>query len=333
MAKIHFPAFALLALAIPACAQDASLDPAAPIERVLVVGQLPGPALWRVSKDGHVMWLFGTYSPLPRQMVWRSQQVENALAQSTALLAPPASGISVGWGSAFNIVTTLPFLVGVKKNADGAHLQDVVPADVYARWSVLKQKYLPNDRSIEEERPMFAADTLFQKGIYAVGMDRGNAVSGRIFEMAKNWKIKIVNSDVTVPLDNPRQAVRDFKKTRFEDLECFTKTIDRLESDLDAMRVRANAWSKGDIAAIRKLDFPDQSASCNAAVLDSKWMGGIKGAADLHQRAAASWLAAVDKTVAANAFTFALLPIHEINKPDGLLATLRTRGYTVDEPD
>ena len=41
-------------------------------ETILVAGQRPGPGLWKVSKGDHVLWVFGTYSPLPKKMEWRS---------------------------------------------------------------------------------------------------------------------------------------------------------------------------------------------------------------------------------------------------------------------
>jgi hypothetical protein len=327
---------ALLSLALVstfACAQEAPVTPDAPVQNILVVGQLPGPALWKVSKGEHVLWVFGMYSPLPQNMTWRSQQVENALAQSQELLTPPGSTFSVGWANSFNVLTAAPFLIGIKKNADGAHLQDVVPADVYTRWAVLKTRYIGNDQDIEEERPMFAAGTLFGQAIRASGMDNGNAIRTRIEELARNWKIKRTSTSVVMPMENPRQAVREFKKAHLEDVECFTKTIDRLETDLNAMKVRANAWSLGNIEAIRKLSFPDQTQSCNAAIMDSKWMGNIKEAGDLRQRIKVSWLAAAETSLANNKTTFAMLPMSDLLNPDGLVATLRSKGYQVDEPD
>jgi hypothetical protein len=316
-----------------AWAQEAPVTDNTTIQNILVVGQRPGPALWKVSKGEHVLWVFGTYSPLPKDMTWRSQQVENALAQSQELLEPPGSAFQVGWADSFNMLTAAPFLIGIKKNADGAHLQDVVPADVHARWTVLKTKYIGNDKGIEEERPMFAADTLFEKAIRASGMDKGYAIQDRIKELAKNWKIKRTSTALMLPMENARAAARDFKKAHLDDVECFTKTVDRLETDLDAMKVRANAWSMGNIDAIRKLSFPDQKQSCNAAIMDSKWMGNLKDAGNVQQRMKASWLTAAEKSLVNNKSTFAMLPMSELLNPDGLLATLRAKGYQIDEPD
>ena len=322
-----------IVLMSPTWAQEQPVTAEAPVQNVLVVGQRPGPALWKVSKGDHVLWVFGTYSPLPQNMTWRSQAVENALAQSQEILGQPGSAMSVGWANSFNLLTAAPFLIGIKNNADGAHLQDVVPADVYARWTVLKGKYIGSDNGIEAERPMFAASHLFDKALAANGMDRGLAIQKRVEELARNWKIKQTSTSVPVALDNPREAIRDFKKAHLDDVDCFTKTVDRLEGDIDAMKVRANAWATGDINAIRKLKFPDQKQSCNAAILDSKWLSNLKGAADLEQRVKAAWLAAAEKSLANNKATFAMLPMWDLLDPNGLVAALRTRGYQVDAPD
>jgi hypothetical protein len=208
-----------------AVAQEAPAGEESTVQNILVVGQRPGPALWKVSRDEHILWIFGTYGPLPKNMTWRSQQVENALAQSQELLEPPGSAFHVGWADSFNLLTTAPFLIGIRKNVDGAQLQDVVPADVYARWTVLKTRYLGDDKGIEEERPIFAAGTLFEKAMRASDMDTGYAIPDRIRELAKNWKIKRTSTTVMLPMENTRAAVRDFKKTQLDDVECSPRRL------------------------------------------------------------------------------------------------------------
>lgn len=317
-------------LATPAWAQTAA---DAPPEQILIVGQRPGPGLWKVSKDDHVLWIFGTYSPLPFKMVWRSQQVETVLAQSQEFLGAPGAGVGVGFSQAFNLITALPFAIGAKKNPDGAMLQDVVPPDVYARWTVLKKKYLGDDQSIEKERPIFAAPALFGKALAQAGLGNDNHVITAIRQIAKKNNVKYTPTGVTLHLDNPRGALRDFKKSPMEDLECFTKTIDRLEVDLDAMRARANAWAIGDLERMRKLSYSDQDSACNSAVFNSPVMRSLAGAAPLDQRMRDTWLAAAEKSLATNKSTFALLPVSRILDPAGMLAALQAKGYAVEQPE
>lgn len=317
-------------LATPAWAQTAA--DTAP-EKILIVGQRPGPGLWKVSKDDHVLWIFGTYSPLPVKMVWRSQQVETVLARSQEILGLPGASVGVGFSQAFNLITALPFAIGAKRNPDGALLRDVVPPDVYARWTVLKRKYMNDDEGIERERPIFAAPALFDKAMAQAGLGNDSDVITAIRQIAKKNNVKYIPTQITLQLDNPRGALRDFKKSPMDDLECFTKTIDRLEVDVDAMRARANAWAIGDVEIMRKLSYPDQVSACNSAVFNSPVMKSLPGAATLPQRMRDAWMAAAEKSLATNKSTFALLPMSRILDSDGVLATLQAQGYTVEQPD
>lgn len=327
----------LLTLAALSTSAWAQVQPDAPanaatVPSILVSGQRPGPALWKVSKGDHTLWIFGSYGPLPKQIDWRSQQLETVLADSQELLETPGTKISVGWGNSLNILTALPFLAGVKKNVDGGRLQDQVPPDIYARWTVLKQKYIGNDAGIEQERPMFAAQTLRSRALNAIGMNGGDATR-RIYELGRNWKIPITSTAVSVPVENPRETLRDFKKSALDDVPCFTQTIDRLEKDLDMMQRRANAWAIGDLATLRQLDFRDESIACNAAMVDSKWLNNVKGASDMRARVKATWLAAAEKSIATNRSTLAVLSMSELTSPDGMLAALRAKGYLIEEPE
>jgi len=318
---------ALLASA-PAWAQSEAVPESAP-EQVVVTGQRPGPGLWKVSKDGHVMWVFGTYAPLPQKMQWRSQQVEAILAQSQEMLRPPSASADVGF---FKGVTLLPHLIGIKKNPDGATLHDMLPADVYSRWLVLKEKYIGQDDGIERERPIFVAQTLFQAGLRHAGLSNGNEVSKAITAIAKKHKVKITNPGIQLEGD-PAKMMKEFKKSQLEDAECFAKTLDRLESDIDGMRQRANAWAIGDLEVIQKLNYADREEACNAALINSQFVQQQPGLQSVKERVQLSWLAAAEKSMAANAVTFAMLPIKDLLDPKGYMAALKSQGYTIEKPE
>ena len=169
-------------LSTPVLAQEAAAY--AP-EQVLVVGQRPGPGLWKVSRDDHVLWVFGTYAPLPEKMQWRSREVETIIAQSQELPRAPGMALSVGWMDTLNILTALPSLIGAGKNVNGERLQEVVPADVHLRWTALRAKYIGNDDSGESLRPIFAASMLIDKAIAISGLTNATQIEKRIEAIAK----------------------------------------------------------------------------------------------------------------------------------------------------
>ena len=297
-------------------------------DKVLVVGQRPGPGLWKVSKGGNVLWVFGTHAPLPAKMQWRSQQVEAILAQSQEYLAPPSAGATVGlWRG----LTLLPHLIGFKKNPGGAMLRDVVPADVYARWLVLKAKYGIKD-DVESERPFFVADTLYRAGLQHAGLSTSDEVMRAIGQLVIKSKIKVMHSNVRLEFDDPAATIKQLKKGAMDDVECFTKTVERMETDLDAMRVRANAWAKGDIDAIRKLSYADNGAACSKAMENTVAIQNAIAEQAPEKRMRKLWLEAAEKALATNASTFAVLRLKNILEGNDLIAALQEKGYTVEAP-
>jgi hypothetical protein len=323
---------ALLALIALASAVGWADDGPPPVEEVLVTGQQPGPGLWKVTYPSaghdHVLWILGSYGPLPKKMRWRSTELESVLAQSQELIGPVNMSAKVG---PLGGLTLLPSLVGLRKNPNGERLQDVVPPDLYARWLPLKQRYLGRDDDAEAWRPIFAAGALYDKAVKAHGFESFGVVWPTVEKLARKAKVKVIEPEVAVKVDKPRAAIKDFKKTPLDDVDCFAKTITRLESDLELMKVRANAWATGDLVKLRELAPVDNASACIAVVLNAQVMQD-RGAADWPARRAEAWLSAVEQALARNASTVAVLSIDQILKPDGYVAQLRAKGYVVESP-
>jgi hypothetical protein len=147
----------------------------------------------------------------------------------------------------------------------------------------------------------------------------------------REFKLKSTTPTVNLPIDKPRQMIKDFKKSEVADLECFAQTITRLERDLALMRTRANAWSHGDLPTLRRLAPVDQQSACIGAIMQSR-LSTDYGFANIAERFDQAWLAAADTALARNKSTFTTLPISELFKPAGTLSKLRDRGYSVEEP-
>ena len=154
-----------------------------------------------------------------------------------------------------------------------------------------------------------------------------------IYQAAKRNKLAITSTVVKIDIDSPAKAMRDFKKSPLDDVACLSRTMERLETDLDAMRVRANAWAKGDLDVIRKLSFADRDATCDAAMLGSAALKAQPGFHDIEARIRQSWLDAAEKALGANASTFAIVPLKDILDPNGYIAALQAKGYQVEAPE
>jgi hypothetical protein len=333
MSKRYACALYLCFLTLPVLAQTTPEPAETAVDAVpatvVVEGRRPGPGVWKVSKGDHVMWVFGLYSPLPQKMEWDASRVERLVGKSQEVLTPPGARMEVGF---FRGLTLLPTAIGIDKNPDGATLRDVLPADVYARWQVLKDKYIGENDSIERRRPIFVADTLLAAGIGKSGLTQNTGVEAQIEKTAKRDKIKITATALSMDIDDPRGLMKEFKKSQMEDVACFTKTLERLEGDIDAMRVRANAWANGNIAEISSLDYAERDKACNDAIFNSRFARNSPAFQHLPERIRANWIKVAEKSLADNTSTFALLPMKDVIGPQSYLVDLQAKGYTVESP-
>jgi hypothetical protein len=305
---------------------DSPVEQVDSVDEVLVIGEQPGPGLWWVYKGDHVLRVLGTISPIPKNMEWQSKQVDAALAESQEYIAPPSVKVEIGfWGK----VGLLPSLIGIKNNPDSKKLVDVLSPELYERWAVLKEKYIGQSQNIEKQRPIFAASELFKKSIEKSNLVSNERVRWRLENVVRDNKIKTTYPRIMHEVQRPRAAIKKFKKSTLDDTQCFAKTLARLESDLDAMRARANAWSVGDINALRNLPYVDNKAACEEAVLNSE-LAQDQGLQDIKTTLRAAWLEAAETALANNTMTFASLPMEELLNPDGYLAALAAKGYKVE---
>jgi hypothetical protein len=328
--KLLCGVFAIAAAAAAARAADAPVQES--IEEVLVTGQQPGPGLWRVTNpaagNDHVLWILGSYGPLPKKMQWRSKELESVLAEAQELIGPVSMNAKVG---PLGGVTLLPSLVGLRKNPNGERLQEILPPELYARWAPLKLRYIGRDDDVEAWRPIFAAGELYEKALRAHGFESYGVLWPAVEKLARKARVRITEPEVTIKVDKPRSAIKDFKRMPLDDVECFAKTIARLETDLERMKVRANSWATGDLPTLRELAPIDNATACIAVVLNAQIMQD-RGYTDWPARREAAWLSAVEQAMASNAATVAVLSIDQILKPDGYVARLRAKGYRVEDP-
>jgi hypothetical protein len=322
---------ALLPFLVDAQSQDDAVQ-GAPLEEVLVTGQQPGPGLWKVTRpddvNGHVLWILGNYSPLPKKLSWRSTELESVLAQSQAVLAPVSVSASAG---PLGGITLLPTLIGVRDNPGGQKLQDVVPPDLYARWLPLKARYLGRDEGVESWRPIFAAQELYRAALKQKSLVPYDGIWPAVEKLARKAKVSIVETEIELKVEKPRASIKEFKTTPLDDVECFARTLQRLESDLDLMRERANAWAVGDVARLRALAPVERASACIGVVLESSFMQQ-RGYGDVLVRAKSAWVDAIEQALVKYPSSVTVLSVDEILKPNGYVAELRQRGYEIEEP-
>jgi len=344
-------------MALLANAQEAA-TPATPAEDLieldtaLVIGEQPGPGLWKVTSGDNVMWVLADYGPLPKDMIWRSAQVEGRIAESQEVLYPPNVNIHPSIGIA-RAITLIPSALKVGKNPDGASLQEVLDADTYARWSAVRDRIITKKKEVEdleEWRPGVAVSMLGGKAFEKSGLVSGQ-VTKVVHEATKKHKVRVnrlPTLDRAVKWEDPRGMLKSAaRKLGTPELDCFRRGLDTLEPGVEAAKVRANAWSRGDIAKLRALHrgfeprddciymliagFSEldgaNAASAKKMLADMEWH-----AEQGRVQAQRNWVAAARIALEKNRSTFSMLPVGDVLRADGHLEKLRALGYMVEEP-
>ena len=300
---------------------------AASLDEVLVTGERPGPGMWRVAKDGHELWILATLQPLPKNMTWRSQAVEQRIANSQVVISPPRVDADIGF---FRGLTLIPSLLRARKSPDGRTLEQILPHDLYIRWLALRVKYMGSNDD-EHRRPMLAALDLWLHALDQSGLTSNEVVWETIEKLAHKDRVPLQPVLLNIKVADAKGAIRALDKIpQNAEIACFTKTVERLETDLQPMRQRANYWSLGDIEGLHRLPYPDEEAACLDAFLDvPEYRDQYEKA---HQQISDLWIASAVAALAKNASTFAVLPITVLLKDNGVLERLKAKGYAVQEP-
>lgn len=301
-----------------------------PIEEVVVTGEQPGPGLWKITHGGtNVVWVLGTSGGIPKDVKWRSRQVEDVIAHAQAVIF--GESVKPGNIGFFRGLLLLRSVLKARYNPDKAMLKDLIAPEQYARWLVLRKKYLDDDEDYDRVRPMFIALQLAAAVARESALNSEANVGRIVAASAKKHDVPIRHAEMKIDVDDPKQAIRDFTATpREKDLACFNRTLDNLESDLAKTKSRARAWAVGDVEAYRQLPAPVAMPVCldaltSAPGLQTEFTKMKEGLDD-------AWLWEVQKALELNHVTLAVASLDDVLSPTGRLATLRQRGYTIEAP-
>jgi len=323
---VNPPSAALPALpaSAPSSASSTATSEDAPTEEVVVEGKHEGPRMWRVTKGDHILWILGTISPLPRRMTWQSDSVETVLQQTQEVLpAWPSIGVGANPFTALRLYFTWR---KIQKSPDHTKLQEQLPPQLYTRFMALKARYAPRDNKLEELRPMLAGGRLLDDVLNVSGLTMRNEVQQTVLKLASRRGVKVHQTKMKV--EDPVNVLKDLGETPKDgEIACLAAIVSRLETDLGPMQARARAWALGDVDTLRSLPHSvDDRIACLAAVSSSERIRALV------MRAQDDWMIEVEDAIARNTSTLAVQSMDRLLGDQGILATLRAKGYTVEGP-
>ncbi|MFZ9708386.1 MAG: TraB/GumN family protein [Steroidobacteraceae bacterium] len=293
------------------------------IEEITIVGERAGPGLWKVRNGDNTLYLLGTLSPLPKKLEWRSREVESVLGRAQ-LLIPARGDVSADIGPVRAVRLYMQYR-RLRDNDNDARLDAVLPPELFARFEALRKKYAPRERSLLERRPVLAAGELWREALSRSGLTARNDINRTVEKLAKARKVPIRRPALRV--DDPQGTLAEVAEIpRAAEIACMAATLNRLESDLAAARARAQAWSVGDVAALRSPASAEQQDVCWSALQQSPKIAALRTQFD------EAWFRLALEGLETHPVTLAVVPIDELYKRRGVLERMRERGYRVEEP-
>jgi len=325
----------MLISALPAVGQR---EP--PLEEIIVAGRQPGPPMWRVSSGDNVLWIFPMPDLVPRHMIWDSSSVAAVVADSQEALSMPDVDIEMSklvMLNPINIIRGIRLGNRIRGNPNEAKLEEVVPDELYVRFSALKAEYFPRHGEIDDMRPVMAAATMAEIVQRENDLVSGDEIGKTIRRLTRrNKDVKHTAIETSLNLDGNFRTLAQRIESMMaslspeQEVNCFESQLTRMESDLGAARRRANAWALGDIDEFRRIPLlGSEDDVCTGLLLASSEGETLE---ELLARQNRQWLDAAETALATNRSTFAVLSISTLLRADGPIAQLKAAGYDVREP-
>lgn len=314
----------LLMLCCTAAAQDRQMP--APLPEVSVITEHKGPQMWRVSRGDHAVWMLGTMAPLPRRMKWDTSDVERLLAEVQEVIPE-----TVGWEADPGFFPSLRLYLQWRRSRllkNGQTLRQVLPADLYARFSALRARYGSGAADMERLQPLLAADRLTEEAMKRSGLSTAIDVEAIVLGLAKKHHVRI--HGLLIEIQNARSLLQQTSELPIPlQSACLERVVGSLGKDLETFKARANAWALGDVQTLRSLPAPQGGGSCW-----QKAAGTLRP--DIAQQMPQLWKSALLQALSINRVSLALLNIDALLGTQGsvgLLAQLSAAGYSIEGPE
>jgi uncharacterized protein YbaP (TraB family) len=296
------------------------------LDTVMVTGVHPGPALWKITWKDHTLWILPTLAPLPRQVTWRSRQLETLLEKSQEVFTEASLNIQLGGNGKADAKVE----AALQNPDDARWLPNILPPDLYARFAALNRRYAGGDASLERFRPFYAAVQLNSRAQQRLQLDSDGRVHDTVAYLGRIHRVPVRTLDRDLK-PRPETLVANLKRISVEaDIQCATWQLLQLEHELRGAIKRANAWSTGDMQALRQ-DWEatrqkGEAASCSAVF--QQLAPTTRAIRETRNRSYSALRTALRK----NRSTIALVLLEEVFDPEGVIARFSEDGYEVEEP-
>jgi uncharacterized protein YbaP (TraB family) len=307
---------AVMAGFIATCARAEQTAPT--LDEIVVTAERAGPGMWRVHRGDANVWILGSISPLPRDITWRSKQVESVLERTSQVLVQKPIEISIPRILWMLIADRKYLMVG-----GGKKLKDVLPSELHARFAAQRSKVTDDDNKWERYRPIIAAAFLQQAAFHQVNLSMRLDLGAALRSLAEKHGVRIEEVKVAGASDM-LEALKTMPPAT--ERACVEASLSTVETGLPRLVERAQAWANGNVEKIENTPELQQVDACRNA-LDAG-----KGASEVIGRIRQTWLENIEKYLRSAGTTIAVVNLDLLLERGGLLDQLRAKGYEIDAP-
>ncbi|HWW28476.1 MAG TPA: TraB/GumN family protein [Steroidobacteraceae bacterium] len=288
------------------------------IDELVVTSERAGPGMWHVHRGAANVWILGSIAPLPRDITWRSKQVENVLESTSQVLVQKPLEISIP-RILWMLIADRPLLMV----RGGKRLKDVLPPDLHARFAAQRGKVTDDAAKWERYRPIIAAAFLQQAAFHQVNLSMRLDLGAALRILAKKHGVRVEEVKVA-GVGDMLEALKTMSPAT--EGTCVGASLTTIESGLPRLIDRAQAWASGNVERLESLPEFKEVDACRAA-LDAG-----RGAADVITRIRQTWLSTIEKYLQNPGTTIAVVNLDLLLERGGLLDQLRANGYDYEAP-
>jgi uncharacterized protein YbaP (TraB family) len=281
------------------------------IEDIVVTGRRSGIPVWHVHGPETSVVLVGAIHGVTKDTSWDPASLTEALRKADRVLFPESMALTA---SPFAMIGYLAKWRAQASLPKGQSLQQMMPPEQFARLVALQRRgVIP--AGFERKHPLHLAMTL--RG-YAKGKSgEAEGASGYVSRAIRKYKL----NSVPIARRKAKGAAQDlFKAPPQTHIPCLLDSVALVEAGPGAVQARSQAWAQRRVPAVLNSPAEKPHQSCWPANLMETY------APDAQVRATVRGLLAQPKV------TVAVLNLHTLGKPGGLLDDLERAGFEVQGP-
>ncbi len=280
-------------------------------QEVTVRAHVPGPAMWRVQKDGSEVIVIGILPAFPKSQAWPTRRIENALKGARQLITPATTNASVG---------DLFGLMSSKNLPQHEDLKTVLPPALYARYQAAADRAGVSTKPFAHDKPAWAGGRLRKDIIAKIGLS-DQEPQNTIVRLAHRANVPVRASGhyKFAPL------LKDINAMSLPASEaCLGDALDDIDFDFDRAPKAAAAWAVGDLKTVH--------ANYEGSAL-LKCLAGSDQAAALLDHSVDDAAASIAEALKTPGRTVAVFPLATLLRKNGVLDRLNVAGARISSPD